>query len=255
MVYLLGRVLRYKLVIVAVAALVGHAVAAPPQNNLLSLLQKAQTLVEDGRITEALTVLDEGQALAANQPRKNVTAVERYRWEVAITHLDFANQLTNSAQYREYARRARQKWKEYIDWYTRLSAEERSVLPAVRIMAASQHLGNSIIRTEEPRDLFTEYADIQDARYLNSESLDLWKTWLYACPEMRPVASRARSAQLRAEKVCLCCEEWRLYAEVLQEWAEANWESSRNITPPSRTLSRRLRESGQVFEAINQCSQ
>ena len=254
MVYLLGLVLRYKLVIVA-AALVGHAVAAPLQNNLSSLLQEAQTLIEDGRITEALTVLNEGQALAANLTLENITAVERYRWEVAITHLDFANQLTNPDQYREYASRARQKWKEYIDWYTLLSADERSVLPAVRIMAASQHLANSIIRTEKPRNLFTEYADIPDARYLNSESLDLWKTWLYACPEMRPVAPQDRTPQLRAEKVCRCPEEWFVYAEVLQEWTEANWESSQNITPPRRTLTRRLRESGQVFEAINQCSQ
>ena len=238
-------------------ALLSAAAGGVASSDLSEILLEAQRLIEEQRVTEALEVLDEGRDLAASLEQENLVTMELYLWQAAITHLDFASQLTNQEQYREYADRSRQRWEAYIDWYGKLTDQQKKSLPAknVRIMKATVHLANSLIRMETPREIFTAFYEVPDVRYLSSESFKLWKSWLYACPDMEPVPSAQRDAALRRQKICTeaCAEDWRGYAEVLADWADADWDATNIADPNERMLGLRRRESDQIFAVENEC--
>jgi len=225
-------------------------VSAQPSRSLSEILREVRELIGQERITDALELLDEVRVSAAMLERETLILQEEFLWEAAMLQLEFANHLTNREQYLEYARRAYVAWKDYVGWYHNLSVEDKKRLGSnhTRIKAASAHLGNSIIRMGEPRTLFREYADIHDVSYLGTDAIELWKHWLYACPEMQPVKSSERSAELRRRKICdeKCKEDWLAYGETLKEWASVEFLRT-------SVRERKLREADQIKQEAERC--
>lgn len=197
--------------------------AQDPSAELTRVLAEAQRLLDQGRTMEALEVLEQAAELATDLEVRNLVLQEEVLWQAAMSNLDFAQELTNQTQYRIYAQRARDLWKAYIEWYADLSPEERKQLPRRnrRIEAATRHLGNANVRSEDLANVFADYADIPEAAFLGTEALRLWKSILYRCPDWRPVE---QTGALRREKICSeeCGEEWLTYADVLKEWSTAS---------------------------------
>ncbi|MFQ5631192.1 MAG: hypothetical protein ACE5I1_20665, partial [bacterium] len=158
-----------------------HVSAQEPEK-LSEVLLQLRNHIEQGKMTEALELLDKGQVAAALLENENLNLHEEFLWEASMANLDFANELRNREQYVEYARRAKERWKDYINWFHQLSQEDKGRLSSShdRINKATTHLGNSILRMHAPRDIFTEYAEIPDVGYLSTVSFTIWKQWLYA---------------------------------------------------------------------------
>jgi hypothetical protein len=223
---------------------------AKEPNDLSTILNRTRQLISEGKITEALELLQEVGKRIDIMETENLKMQEEFLWERAMHHLDFSNKLTNRDQYIAYATLAHEYWRDYINWYERLFPENRAKLPKsnIRIKMATAHLGNCIIRMGEPRRLFQEYSEISNVDYLGVDAIDLWKSWLYACPDMRPVQSSERTIELRRKKICdeSCKEDWISYADIVDQWAKVE-----NLNANARL--QRLREVNQIKETAKRC--
>ena len=245
--------MRKKLVLYlsAITVVILPIIAGPvqTQDQLLRILTQARSLVEQGRTADALKILNEASAAVVALETENLILKEEFLWETAMSNLDFSNQLTVQGQYIEYARMACECWKRYINWYSSLPSEQKARLgQRIRINMATAFLGNSIIRMGEPRRLFEEYAEISEPEFFGPDALALWKSWLYACPDMVPVPSAARTTELRRRKICdsECTEYWVIYADTLALWAQ-----KANLSQLVR--ERKLREAEQIKQIAEEC--
>ena len=211
-------------------------------------LNEVRQLISGGNLTEALDRLERVQRDATALERENLDLQEEFLWQAAIVPLDFAQQLTNQGQYHVYARRSMEGWKEYVRWYDQLTPGQRGQLGfgRDRINKATAHLGNAIVRMEQPLLLFDEYADIPGILYLGPDAIALWKNWLYACPDWVPPGERSASVRRRIICTAECGEQWSIYASTLAEWA-------REYRLRALVRERYLRETEQINEASQSC--
>ena len=233
---------------------IGLAGVLRAQNgNLADLLEQVKNLVGAGKMSEAVDKIEEGKALADALQSENLALVERYHWDAAITHQDFAKRLQNPDQKRQFTELARDKFQDYIDWYHSLIPEDKARLEQrqVRIMKATLYMGYSIIGTDGARALFAKYGEIPDVRYLNSEALRLWQRWLHACPNY----SAPSDSSLPPSNLCdrACAPQWKLYGQFLKEWAMADWSSSNIADVPKRIIDLRTAEGDELVQSVEQC--
>jgi len=219
------------------------------KSGLLAILDEAEQLKEQGRTTEALKLLDKVDIVSLE--KETLILQEKFLWARAMSNLDFADELRNRNQYIPYAERAHGYWQEYINWYHQLSKQNKDKLDSLghkRIKMATAHLGNSIIRMEEPRRLFKEYSDIRDVQYLGEDAIDLWEHWLYACPDMKPIKLLEYTDELLWTKVCnnKCTNDWLYYAETLAEWAQVEYLRE-------EVRGRKLEEAYRIKEIAENC--
>jgi len=243
--------LKFLFIFILVLLLVPCTNSNPQETSEISrILRQARQLISENRIIDALELFEE-VSIGLVMIDKNPISQEEFLWERAMLYLDFANQLTNRNQYIEYAKRAHSYWCDYIGWYDDLSPEDREKLGNwhIRIKKATAHLGNSTIRMEEPILIFEDYPVICKAEDLGVDAIKLWKHWLYACPEMIPVNSSERTAELRRRKICNvnCTDHWLCYAEILYEWAELE-----DLRPSVRNLKQK--EARQIEDAAKTCN-
>ncbi len=235
---------------IAAAALAVSIVAASgqPRRTLAELLAEAQTFLREGKIQPALDLLEKAMEAGAELETAHLTLQEDLRWQVAMASLDYAQELSNEKQYKAYASRARELWKEYIDWYHGLPAAQRMQLSPNhnRIHRATAFLGNASVRMDRLEQVLTDYADIQDVGYLGSNAMELWKSTLYRCPDWARVAEQTAAA--RRTKVCTerCQDHWIAYAGTLAEWAP-------KFSLREGVRQRYLREADQIRNIAAQC--
>lgn len=217
--------------------------------DLPSLLGEAQRLISRGQTLRALELIEEAKASAATIEGQALGLQEEVHWQDAMMNLEFADQLTEYQAYTSYAAKARRKWKEYLDWYHRLTSEEREKLPVSnrRVNMATAHLGNACSRMHDLSGLFEEYRNLAAIEYLGFDAIALWKNMLYQCPSWTPEAGR--EASVRRTKICneRCTEQWLVYAGSLEEWVD---------TVPLRSAVREsyLREAKQIREEAEGCA-
>ena len=221
-----------------------------PSDRVLTTLLAVREHIRNDNITEALQILENAQIDNAVLGRTNLKVQEEYLWQAAITPSDFAAQLTYRLQYQAYAKRSMERWKNYIDWYHRLSSEQKNQLRPghIRINKATAHLGNAIVRMEQYELLFDEYANIPDITYVGPDAIKLWKHWLYACSDWIPMPSSERSSEARKRIICTeqCRDYWLDYADTLEEWAGV-------YSLRTAVRNRRLREVSQIREVSKTC--
>jgi len=233
-------------------------VSPPPQTrdqesktqSLLADLGKAQQLIKDGKIPDALELLEAATKAAAEIELKNLALREDILWQAAMAHLEFAQQLTNADQRKHFASSASDLWLTYIHWFHTLSDAEKSKLPPSnsRINAATRHLGNAIVLAGDLPRLFDEYMRIPRAEYLGTDAIDLWKSSLYRCPDWGPADQR--TAAHRRAKICNeeCKDHWLAYAATLREWAEKY-----NLRKAAKDSY--IREAEQIQKDAERCSE
>lgn len=219
------------------------------KRSLSTILHEAEQLKKQGKTTEALKKLEEFDIVSLE--KENLILQEKFLWARAMYNLDFADELCNRNQYIAYAKIARGYWQNYINWYHQLSKQNKDMLDSLghkRIKMATAHLGNSIIRMEEPRRLFKEYCDIPDVQYLGFNAIDLWEHWLYACPDMQPIKLLECTDELLQTKVCnnKCTNDWLYYAETLAEWAQVEYLRE-------EVRGRKLEEAYRIKEIAENC--
>ena len=102
---------------------------------------------------------------------------------------------------------------------------------------------------EEPRTLFQDYSEIADVEYLGIDAIDLWKSWLYACPGMKPVDISERTPERRRQGICNenCSDDWLSYVTVLSDWVPKERLSV-------RARQQRQREIQQIRDSAKTCS-
>lgn len=221
------------------------------QSQLSKTLSKIRNELKNGNITNALDLFDEASENPELLKEEEIKIQEVFLWDRAMTHLDFSNKLTNTKQYIIYAEKAYEYWRTYILWYNALSPVQRETFPREnqRIKMAVAFMGNSIIRMSKPEILFDEFVKVPDPTFFGTNAFDLWKSWLYALPNYRPITSAERTTSLRNKLICdeNSREKWRDYADMLQEWTEVE-----RLTTTARKSY--LRESAQIINVYENCA-
>ncbi len=190
-------------------------------NALTAKLNEFRSLRENSHFIDAL---QKGYEAAFNEnifSNANYAAQESLLFEVAIFHLEYIDRINNSKQAKRCAEKAAALWKRYIDWFDKLSSEQRSAMHAshIRIVMAVAHLGNALIRQGELFQLYECYANIAagDLHYFGPDAMTVWKNGLYGCPDgnvkiAHTVANRRKSIENG------CSEHWNTYAASLRDW-------------------------------------
>jgi hypothetical protein len=217
------------------------------ERKVIALLGEIRTLIASGRSTDALDKIDDGVDIVAACRKKKLELSEEYYWEAGIQNLEFADRLTNQKAYRDQARKARTKWKDYLLWYAELTPEDRGLLSSGhrRVQKVTALLGASLLRMEEPRSLLEDYEQIADSSFLGVDAIVIWREWLYRCPDWRPTA---KTTAVRRQKICNseCRSDWEVYADTLAEWAE-----TANLKQSART--RVLKETEDIRKDAAAC--
>jgi len=104
---------------------------AKEPNDLSTILNRTRQLISEGKITEALELLQEVGKRIDIMETENLKMQEEFLWERAMHHLDFSNKLTNRDQYIAYATLAHEYWRDYINWYDRLFISDLIVTPSL----------------------------------------------------------------------------------------------------------------------------
>lgn len=202
--------------------LVSGAAESGQARNLPGLLGEAQRLISNGQTLQALEIIEKAKSAAALVEGQTLALQEEVHWQDAMMTHEFADQLEDYHAYTSYAGKARRKWREYIQWYHRLNADEREKLPKLnrRIAMATAHLGNACSRMHDIWGMFDEYRNIEAVDYLGVNTISLWKRFLYQCPDWS--APSERTVDVRRTKICndRCTEQWLVYADSLEEWVD-----------------------------------
>jgi hypothetical protein len=198
-----------------------------PQNEndsnkeLIAKLNEFRLLRENSHFIDAL---QKGYDAANNVNifnNSNYSEQESLIFEVAVFHLEYIDRISNSDQAKHCAEKAVALWKRYIDWFDKLSGEQRSNMHGshIRISMAIAHLGNSLIRKGDLFQLFDCYANIaaKNLNYFGTDAMSVWKDGLYGCPDGN--LTKPHTAANRRNSIENGCEEhWNNYASTLKEW-------------------------------------
>jgi len=191
------------------------------------ILTEARMHIDQGRLSEAVFVFEEGLNIVNIIEEGNILVQEEFLWEGSHAYFNYASNFSNVKQQMVYAERSFDWWKEYKKWYHMLSEEERKRLGNShnRIKAASRHLGNSIVLWGNNWQLYNEYGDIEDINYLGVDAINLWKQLLYTCPSMETIQPEQRTLDIMRRSICnkSCTEFWLVYADSLKEWANVEY--------------------------------
>jgi len=192
-----------------------------PDKELTAKLNEFRSLRENSHFIDALQL---GYDAANNESifsNSNYAAQESLIFEVAVFHLEYIDKIRNSDQARRCADKAFTLWKRYIDWFDKLSDEQRSTMHGshIRIVPAVVHLGNSLIRKSDLFQLYDCYANIAagNLHYFGTDAMTVWKDGLYGCPDGN-VAKPHTAASRKNSIENGCDEHWNNYAATLKDW-------------------------------------
>jgi hypothetical protein len=233
------------LLIVAVLACVGlsDVKGQDKSHEIETLLNDADHLLDQKRISDAIVVLDKAAATATELDTMTKIQSRTYL-KAAETNLQYAQQLTNPTQYRVFARAARDYFKDYIFW-CRTAPEE--IRPTIRqIRKAVVDLARGIERMEELHHIFDDFAEIP-VIYLSPDAIRLWKANLSRCPDLNTSDDRNRD-NLKG-KICTkaCTQLWQIFADTLNDWAK-------QVQLTGATRKSYLNESEEIRNSAKDCS-
>ena len=192
------------------------------------LLAEIKTAVADTNLALALHLLSEASEKLNKLERRSLLDEEAVKWDLAQLNLDRADSMKNTGQIATFANESVERWHEYIDWYKNLDDRQRSIIQlkpsSFRIQRAVRQLGNAIMRRDNIPPytisyLFEAYLQLP-VKYLSSQSVILWKNWLFRCPTWKQTQNRSFS-ELRkkinsGENVCR--DDWEDFLGFLEEW-------------------------------------
>ncbi len=237
------------LVVASVVIITAAGGVRPDAQDPETLLASARAALQAGKMEAALEFLNRAIEALDQDKTVQVTLQEQLRWERAVTNLNFSNLLSVRNQYEQYARRAHDQWKEYIEWYDALSPADRKNIPRQRILAATAHLASATFRGSlNHRQVLNDYKGMANITDFGAEAMDYWKQALYECPDWLPISDRDKTLDLKRRKVCLepCRDDWTVYAATLAEWAP-------KVTLSAATRDAYLRDANQIRSLQNGC--
>jgi hypothetical protein len=192
-------------------------------DRLTELFRKAQQLKESGKLLAAVETLEKVKQSSATIDNLDVIAQESIYWEVALSNLDFAHQLTNADQYRVYATRSREHWRTYVEWFDKLPIDRRKSLAPHnnRIQKATYQLGRAAMRMDQAQLMHVDYMFLK-IDYLGSDGIELWKATLQTCPLWS--GTKSPGGKLVPANLCdgSCTDLWVTFAKTLQEWTQVS---------------------------------
>ena len=199
-----------------------------PYKEFRSLLSEIKKAVLADKMPLALDLLSKARRKLDELEKRPVIDEEALRWDMAQINLDRADSMQNRHQIAYFANESVNRWQEYIEWYKSLDENQFAIIKSKpssnRIQRAVRQMGNAYMRRDNLeshsiRDIFFVYLDLPP-EYLSSQSINLWKSWLFRCPSWQPVDS----ASLRGLKVKFesngefCMEDWDDFYGYLEEW-------------------------------------
>ena len=195
-----------------------------------ALLTNIKEAVAAQNVALALDLLEKANEMLNQLEERPILVEEALRWDLAQLNLNRAESMQNNEQIAYFANESIQRWLEYIEWYTNLVEPQRKIIKerpnSDRIQKAVRQLGNAIMRRDNiaqytVRDLFAIYQDIP-VEYLSTNSVRLWKNYLFRCPSWRQVQNRnIRQLRTRFESEQNACQDdWEDFASFLEEWIE-----------------------------------
>jgi hypothetical protein len=204
--------------------------AASASQEFRALLTEIKKAVNDKNKALALELLSKAIRKLEELEERPILDEEALRWDMAQLNLDRADSMRNKEQIAIFANESVQRWLEYIEWYRKLDAEQQELIKARpnsdRIQLAVRQLGNAYMRRENIspytiRDLFATYRDLP-VKYFSSQSVELWKSWLFRCPKWEQVNNPSfRELRSRfAKDEDTCRDDWADFKSFLERWIE-----------------------------------
>lgn len=195
---------------------------------LREVLKKIKDAAQDENIALALELIDEAIQMLEDLEERPVLDEEALRWDRAQLNLDRADSMENLQQIALFANESVKRWFEYVEWYGNLDNRQQEILEkrpnSNRIQRAVKQLGNAIIRRINIKPysvhaLFDAYLDLP-VEYLSSQSVRLWRVWLFRCPSWEENPNRS-FGDLKAKFASgkdFCREDWVDFADFLDIW-------------------------------------
>jgi len=204
-----------------------------------TLIAEIKTAVSDNNLALALHLLSEASMKLNTLEKRSVLDEEAVKWDLAQITLDRADSMENKHQIAHFANQSVERWLQYIEWYKNLNDRQRRIIDAnpnsSRIQRAVRQLGNAIMRRDNIppytiRYLFEAYLELP-VEYVSSQSVTLWKNWLFRCPTWKPMQKRSfsdlRSKFASGENACR--DDWEDFLGFLEDWVE-----TQSLTPSKR---------------------
>ncbi len=224
----------------------GYQARAASYDEFRALLKDIKEAVSRENMVLALDLLSRASKMLNELEKRPVLDEEALRWDMAQINLDRSESMQNPEQIAYFANESITKWKEYIHWFERLNDGQMKIImdnPAsFRIQRAVRQLGNAYMRRNNLsgyaiRDMFAVYSDLPP-RYLSSDAMNLWRSWLFRCPSWEPAPnSSLRKFREKFESDQeYCREDWDDFFGFLEEWIEKQELSSSKKRKYSRWL-------------------
>jgi hypothetical protein len=204
--------------------------SADTYHEMRQLIADIKKAVSDKNFALALEILSKADELLNKLEKRSLLDEEAIKWDLAQINLDRADSMENRDQIAFFATESIKRWIQYIEWYNDLSEGERTIISerpdSFRIQRAVRQLGNAIMRRDNippysMRYLFEAYLELP-AEYLSSQSVTLWRNWLFRCPTWNdpPEYSLRNLRQKFLSGKNACREDWVDFLGFLKEWLE-----------------------------------
>lgn len=216
--------------------------ASDPSSRFKVLVDSLHMAVEQENQALAVELLDRLGSLLPELENLPIQLELSLRWDKANESLEYALTLTDEESVALIADKAIEAWIEFINWYQTLTSREVSGIkryPEKRIAVAVDKLGRAIVVRGNRHgytvtDLFEQYLNIP-VEYFGSGAVDLWKHFLYRCPNWEDTGESLESLRSRfAAGEEACREHWLSYLDFLTIWVEEG-----SIAEPKKRTVRR----------------
>lgn len=193
-----------------------------------SLLNDIKNAVSLENMVLALDLLSKANKMLNELEKRPLLDEEALRWDIAQINLDRSESMQDPEQISYFANESILKWEEYIEWYGKLDKEQLTIITenpsSYRIQRATRQLGNAYMRRDNIGDysikgMFATYSDLSP-KYLSSNSMNLWRSWLFRCPswETTPNSALRKLKDKFDSDGEYCREDWEDFYVFLEEW-------------------------------------